>query len=208
MGRALPGLERYLARLPLGLDSYPEAGVKGSIVRSVLGHPAMQTLADTTEIPAVVRRIIAEPPLASGWVNEVHFNALSCALVDIAFDRADGLERYEDWGVELSRGLFSAPLYRALFTVMNPSHLLTAVSMRWGAFHRGSVLTHASHPERDVIDLRLACPAHLHPPPILHATTGGFRAAIEATGGVATSVRWSADTPTTVRWLFRWKPKR
>jgi hypothetical protein len=204
VGRVLHGLDRYLASLPRGLDSYPEAGVKGTIVRSVLTHSAVPGLTDVLTIPEAVRRLIREPPLASEWASEVHFNALSCALVDTAFDGPDGLHAYELWIAELSRHLFRTPLYRVLFAAMSPSHLLAAISMRWGAFHRGSSLTHVRGSEPDLIEVRLTMPAHLEPAPILHATSGGFRAAIEATRGVVTSLRWVAESPTSVRWQIRW----
>ncbi len=155
-----PSFERYVASLPGGLDAYPAAQAKGTLVRSVLEDQPDAVLAG---LPPPLRRWVDDPPLDSDWVRE----AALCALVH-AVAEARGWREHAivEWARERNRELFSGPLYRLLMVVATPEALLRHAGMRWSNFHRGSTLTFQGFAD-DGARLGLAFPVGLFDPLIL-----------------------------------------
>src|SRR6266704_1402888 len=128
-------MERYLAGLPAGLDSFPECVAKGSVLRSTLFQQPVDQL--VARLPEPLRLLVVDPPVDSEWMSEVRFAAIYHAVVDLrAFSEADLLA----WARERNRALFRNPAYRILMAVSSPATLLRGASMRWSNWHRGTTL--------------------------------------------------------------------
>lgn len=107
-----PTLHAYLAQLPQGLNSYPEALSKGSLLRSSLEGHDVGRLVD--ELPDVLRAVIESPPPAGVWVPAVHSDAVFHAVVD-RFHPTD--ERVIAWSEARTLSMAKGPMYGALFRV-------------------------------------------------------------------------------------------
>ncbi|MFN9944924.1 MAG: hypothetical protein ACK56I_36200, partial [bacterium] len=72
-------LEQYLSALPRALDSFADCRAKGSLIRTSL---QVRPLTRSAALPAPLASHVRSPPLASQWVPEVHYVALSLATAD------------------------------------------------------------------------------------------------------------------------------
>src|SRR3974390_2161748 len=109
-----PTVARYLARLPNGVDSYPDCKMKGSLVRSMLvGH----RVEARDGLPSAVTHLLSFPPGSSDWVDQVAGRCVLRAVFDEHFRDA---ERFRVWAYENQRRLFSGPLYKILFWGIGP----------------------------------------------------------------------------------------
>jgi hypothetical protein len=70
-------VEEYLATLPDGIDSYPQALIKGSLVRIVCRDVDRSKVARV--LPPRVSALLLDPPLPSAWTPEVWFLAMATA---------------------------------------------------------------------------------------------------------------------------------
>jgi hypothetical protein len=200
----LPTLERYLGELPLGVDSHPEAGVKGSVLRSLQHHPAFESIVRHPGLPAPVAQLLREPPTATTWVPEVHFNTAMTALYDVVFRDDGGLPRYEMWVAEENVKLLSTPLYQILFAVVGAQRLLAAAPARWAAFRRGSTLS-LLRSEKQIAELRLVYPRNLESAVSLHGFAGAFRAAARVARADVQSVTVTPELGVSARFTIAWR---
>jgi len=134
-GTGFERMERYLAGLPAGLDSFPECMAKGSVLRSTLIQQPVSELA--ARLPAPLRALVTDPPVDSEWLSEARFVAIYLAVADVR-----GLSEGEvlAWARDRNRALFRNPAYRILMAVSSPATLLRGATMRWSNWHRGSTL--------------------------------------------------------------------
>lgn len=197
-GTALPRLERYVADLPGGLDAHPAAQAKGSLVRSVLAGQRVDELLPL--LPAALRRLAADPPMAGEWVPEVHFGALFHAVAD-----ARGLSEKAvcAWSRAQNRALFRSPIYRILMAAISPGSMLRFAGRRWGAFHRGTELEVDGIAD-DGVRLALSFPARLFDRLLVVAYAEGFAAALEMAGARSPEVLLEELTDTSARYAARW----
>lgn len=128
-------LERYLAGLPAGLESFPECVAKGSVLRSTLVQQPVAEIA--ARLPPSLRSLVTDPPVDSEWMSEVRFAAIYHAVADV---RGYGDADVRSWARDRNRALFRNPAYRILMAVSSPATLLRGATMRWSNWHRGSTL--------------------------------------------------------------------
>ncbi len=202
MPSSFASVDTYLATLPSGLESYPDATVKGSVLRAMRTHPACVALATHRGLPPAIARLVADPPTMTSWIPEVPFNVMMAGLYDHAFRDQGGFPAYEAWVCEQNVKLFYAPFYRALFAVVGPQRLLSAVGARWGAFRRGSALS-VTRSDATSADLRLVFPHHLEAPTALHAFSAAFRAAMRVARVRASSITFVSDG-SSADWHLEW----
>ncbi len=192
-----PSYERYVAGLAGGLDAYPEARAKGSLVRTAIaGHPAelLQSLPDP------VRALALSPPLDGEWVPEAHFAALVHAIAE---RRRFGLREYCGWVRAANRALFARPLYRLLMVVASPESLLRHAGTRWGNFHRGSTLLVDGFSD-DGVRLSLTFPPRVFDELLLRGFGEAIAAALEAARARDPLVDIEVQEPGFARYLARW----
>lgn len=169
----LPRLERWLAGVPRGLDSYPEALAKGSLARSALEGQPRDALAAT--FPPELRALVAEPPMAGEWFPEAHLVALVHSIAD-----ARGMtdEQLFAWARARNRALFESPAYRILMAVVSPGSMVRFAARRWGNWHRGTTLE-AGQISDEGVRLELRFPAGLFDPLALRIYAVVFEVALE-----------------------------
>jgi Protein of unknown function (DUF2378) len=178
----LPRVKEYLAKLPRGIDSYPHALVKGSVVRATIGDSGLGSLLAPLDVPDEVMTILANPPGFSDWVPEVHHGVLVCALFDAKFGGGGGgVPAFEEWVLEGNRKLLQGPAYRILFLVVSPDRVLRGAQRRWEAFHKGSRLE-VLRRTKTTAKVRVAYPANVFSDLGLFAFGRAFQAALEAAG--------------------------
>jgi hypothetical protein len=192
-----PSFERYVAGLPGGLDAFPAAQAKGSLVRSVIeGQP--ETLLQT--LPEPVRALALDPPVDSDWVPETHFAALVHAVSE---RRRYGVREYGAWVRNSNRALFASPLYRILMSVVTPGALLRHTGKRWGNFHRGSTLALDGFADEGA-RLTLTFPAGVFDGLLLRGYGEALAAALEAAHAKDPIVEIESSGPGFARYLARW----
>jgi hypothetical protein len=174
-----PSVAHYLQGLPHGIDSYPDAVVKGAILRAAFTDLGFKP--KEGDLPEALARYALDPPAIGTWVPETFHSVLVAAIFDARFRDNGGRDAFETWSYERNRKLFQSPLYRVLFLVVRPERVFIGIEKRWSAFHRGSSLeVVAEAAKRRTV--RLTHPARLFSEPALHAFGAAFRAAGEAAG--------------------------
>lgn len=198
MGGALAGLERYLAGLPGGLDAHPAAQAKGALVRSALDGERVEELLPL--LPPPLRRLAAEPPVASEWVPEAHLGALVHAIAD---RRALRGAEFRSWARARHRAMFERPAYEVLMAVASPAALVRFADRRWANWHRGTALAVEGFAD-DGVRIALSFPAGLYDDLLLASCAEAFAAALELAHAPAPAVALEAGERGRVRFLARW----
>jgi hypothetical protein len=124
-------LQRYLASLPSGLASFEGYRAKGSLVRESL---ALRPLKNIAALPRELAAYVEAPPLASSWVPEAHYVALSLAMADEhGLDREGFRQFWREVMHKLTDGTYSV-----LLGMVHPETLLRGTAARWAHFHEGT----------------------------------------------------------------------
>ena len=194
---ALVHLSEFLRGLPHGLDSYPELTAKASTFRPLLD--GLQPF-DHPDLPPALRALVRTPPPVTTWVPEVHFQGLVFALRDLVHEDDSALTRfcYERW-----LSLFRSPLYRVLLSVANPTVLVRAAAMRWGAFHRGSALRVAES-GRGFAIVEISHAPGLWTGIMAHAQAEGVRATLDIGRKTKSTIEVTAQAES-LRMEVRWR---
>lgn len=130
----------YVESIPEGLDSYPDAQIKGSLARAMVElQPANF---DASRLPPPIRALFDSPPLVSDWYPECRVVAMNMAMREAFFDTD---EAYLAWVRDGLDEMMSGPLYRVVFKLVSPTRLARGAARRWGAFRRGT--------QREVMEL-------------------------------------------------------
>jgi hypothetical protein len=189
-------LERYLARLPDGADSYPDVVVKASTFTAALADkPIPLVPLGRIQIPLAVQKLIVTPPLVSAWVPEVHMVSIFKLIGDYHFEGRGGTPAFLDWVYEQNQKLLGGKLYRALFFFLTADHVFRGVEQRWSAFRRGSTLSVVSRSHNHAI-FEFRYPRYMLDDDGLLAIGTALRAAGEMAGAKSTQIQLVDATPT------------
>lgn len=191
-------MERYLASLPAGLDSFSDCLAKGSVLRSCLIQQPVEEIA--ARLPAPLRPLVTDPPVDSEWLSEVRFVAIYYAICDV---RGYSDAELRVWARDRNRALFRNPAYRILMAVSSPGTLLRGASMRWSNWHRGSSLEIEGILDEGVRAL-LRFPANLFDATMLEVFGEAFVAALELARAPSPAVRVELAAPGLARYLVSW----
>lgn len=194
-----PTLTTYLAGLPEGLSSHPAAQVKGSIVRDAR---IPKSLAAAAGLPPELRELVANPPPASVWLSEVHYQALLHALYD-QFYGESRLTEFTEWAIAANRVLLSSPLYRIAFRLVSPVGLTRSLQARWELLRRGSELKIESMDSTSCV-LRLKHPLGLYSELHRHLRAIAIRVALEFAGAKGVTTEISDVTLVSWQVFCRW----
>lgn len=200
MSSALPSVQYYMSQLPRGVHSYSECSVKASLLHNATTSRA---LGRDVELPPPVRELVDHPPPVSIWIPEVHFNIVMLAIFDTYFGHGDP-SGFREWVYSQNRELFQTALYRALFWVISPAHLLQGLERRWHSFRRGSELRSIRYAARD-IELRLTVPPGLYVPICVMGLSAALRASIDSAGARRSRVLGELLSPTEVSYHLTWE---
>jgi serine/threonine protein kinase len=194
----LPLLNAFLAKLPQGLESFPEVQQKGSILPSFLeGVPIQPHLA---VLPGPLAEMIKRPPSPAAWISEVKVAAIFMACADLCFPSADAFVQFANRG---NRKVMDGPIYSMLFRVLGVKRIVKQVSGRWEQFHRGTTLTLLNF---EGTEGRLKLVAPPFSTPLLFAQCHGqaIHVGVEIAGGKNVSVTCTESTPGTFDYVCRW----
>lgn len=188
MGAATPHLSAYLAKLPDGLDSYPEAKTKASLHRGLIEQ---RPIADGAGLPTRLQDMLANPIPVSSWIPSVHHHAMVLASRDLS---CEDDEDFREFCRMRQRVLFGGRLYRVMLAITSPSTLLRTASLRWTSFHRGSSF------ELEELTKTGARISIQHPPMLLDglladALVEGLSAILVLSGAVGVNLRASERAP-------------
>ncbi|MGH1346178.1 MAG: hypothetical protein ACRBN8_31725 [Nannocystales bacterium] len=198
----LPHLEAYIDRLPQGLDSYPEAQAKASLLRSVANFRPIPR--QTREaLPQALSALLDAPPPVTHWVSQVHTHALLLVLRDsVCTDRED----FVRFCHLRQRELFQTAMYRVMFALATPGMLFGAIALRWSSLHRGTELSLGARTD-NAVRLDLNHGPDLWDPEVSLATAAGFRVVLDLSGAMGATVE--VERPSNEQTLFHahWKQR-
>lgn len=195
-------MESYIASLPDGLASYPEARVKGSLVRSSL-TASPRPLTVGMGLPPRLEAIILAPPAASDWIPEAELWALRTCMYDRDFADAGGMAAYSEWVYGLNLRLLRSPLYRILFAVLSPERLFVGSTNRWSAFHKGTSMEDVQA-TRGRGRFRLKTPPYLVPDIGRIGAESAHRAALELAGAEKVVLTSRRESPSLILFDATW----
>lgn len=168
-------VEAYLAKLPAGLDSYPDVRAKGGLVLEFTSGLPPEA---ADGLPEPLAALLRKPPAASAWVPEVHLSALTLARIEfLGMSNAE----FSAWCHQQNLKLLRQPLNRLLMMVATPPLLLRGASSRFESFHQGTriLALPRGHNEWAVT---LSFRPHLLPEIVLDAFRTAVQAAMEVAG--------------------------
>jgi len=196
---AHPTVEEYLAALPAGLDSYPNAVLKASILRTFLAQTdAPVGWADG--LPDPLPSLVREPPLQSAWIPEAHFHSVAFGARDHLFPTdASYLAHWR----RVNDAIINGKLYRAIFALASPSRVLASTATRWAHLHRGMGLTTEPQPHGSLV--RMTYPRYLLTELAAKSFSTAFESVISASGGRDLQVELLEHTQVAARWDARWR---
>ncbi|MGH1342406.1 MAG: hypothetical protein ACRBN8_12680 [Nannocystales bacterium] len=171
----LPRVAAYLDQLPGGIDAFPEAEVKYSVVATWLeGHDATALV---SSLPDAVHPLLQREFPVTRWVPEVHATMVYLGLRERFFESddafvADALER--------NRTLVNKPMYRILLGLLSKSRAVKGASVTYSQLHRGTELIVVGGD--DHWEVYIVHPPHLVPPILGRCYATAMRAALEVKG--------------------------
>ncbi|MCU0701793.1 MAG: serine/threonine protein kinase [Myxococcaceae bacterium] len=198
-GRPLARMEAWLAKLPAGLDSYPEATQKGSVVLAFL--EGIDPVALEGRLPAPLAKLLKFRPAPSAWVSEVQATALYLGGAEACFTSDDA---FVDFALQTNRKLLAGPLYGMLFRALGLRRVLQGATGRWEHLHRGSRLVMT-----ELVDgratMHLHTPANMVPPLLARCSATALHAALEVSGAKSVEVNVVVESDTTLRFEGTWR---
>ncbi len=195
-------LEDYISRLPDGLDSYPDAQCKASVVNAFTRDYRDVLLANLAHDR--LARLIAEPPLDSMWVCEVEAQAIFHVLRAVQFPTEPAFLQYAR---DMNQALLSSRLYRTLFRVLSHSRVSRLSATAWGRFHIGTRLTVESTKGSTHVFF-MEFPPHLLEPVGLRAILTGIELALTLGGAEEVTLDDFETTATSMRVRVGWSVGR
>ena len=196
-------LERYLACLPDGVNSYPDVVVKASTFTAAFADKPVPI--KRGQVPAPIEKLILNPPFVSAWVPEVQMISIFNLFGDYHFEGRGGTAAFLDWIYAQNQKLLGGKLYRALFWFLTPEQVFRGVEQRWNAFRRGTSLIIVERSERYAV-FEFRYPRHMHDDEGLLAVGAALRLAGEAAGAKSTTLELLDVTPTSGRLRLHWVP--
>jgi hypothetical protein len=200
----LQSLDRYLALLPAGLRSYPEALAKATVIKPFQEGPVGAALNACRDLPGPLRAILERPLAVSEWIPEVCLVSLIEAAYDVHFAGAGGGEALQAYIRTTNRAVLKGPLYSILFAVVSPERLLVGAAERWSAFHRGSSLAVEERSKGRAL-LVLSHPPNLFSTHSLHGHGTSFALAAELAGGRGVQMSFARPDAGTTRYTIEWR---
>lgn len=195
---ATPRYDQYLSRLPLGLNSYPEAQQRASMLRARLAESDLASrLAD---VPQGIVDLITSPPGPSAWVSEVKAHALLLCIGDLCCHSDEAFEALTE---RVNRRVLGGPIFSMLFRMLGPMRVTRGVSRRWEQLHRGTLFRLVESSNEKCV-ARLEAPAHLMPPEIVRHYAIALRVGLELAGGDQASVTCETLDPRKTLFVARW----
>ncbi len=171
-----PSLSAYLARLPEGLDSYPECQTKGSMIRSALeGHDFTQ---DLDGLPPRLVELVTDPPPPTRWLPLVYGDSVFHMVCDRFYPSEEAVL---DWTYQRTVAMAKNRMYRKLVTVAGPGFLLKISSKVHGLFERGTETR--TEVDDHQARIELSHPPHVHSRLNHYSNVGMLRGILEITGG-------------------------
>ncbi|MBX3272994.1 MAG: hypothetical protein KF729_22215 [Sandaracinaceae bacterium] len=192
-----PTLAAYLASLPAGLDSYPQARSKGTLLRSSLDGHRVEPLLDG--LPERLAALISSPPPAGVWVPAVHSDAVFHVVRDHYYPSDEAVRA---WTLERTRATVHKPMYRALVRVAGPAVLLRMGAKVHGLLQQGTSVDVVVEGRRVEVTERF--PPHLHSREVLLANVALLESLVEITGGASPAAAMLDESPTRARYECTW----
>ena len=127
-----PAAANYLARLPEGLDAFPQCQM---LAEGPLSFRAVYPqVFQRPDLPGAVKRLVQAPWKPNDWVPMV----LAVTMNEMVRDHLRmGEAEYLAVAVKLALSFLDRPAYRGMCRVLSPHLLLMGFHWRWSHFHRG-----------------------------------------------------------------------
>ena len=194
-------VESYLARLPDGLDSYPEVQTKASIVKLHLRGLPRERLA--AMLPPELHEYLASDLPPSLWIPDAKANCVFLAARDAycpddeAF-RAHSLERNVEY--------LSGPFFRAVLKILSPERLMKTAGLGWNQAHRGLPMELSVRKEgpRSIALATLRPPADLVPRLVAEGYLTAYQAILDHHGVRDLRLRTVEFAPTRIVMEASW----
>lgn len=195
---AFPRVRRYLARLPHGLDSYPECTARASVHRAFTESCSLRGFAWgqlQPELATLLRSRIAP----DAWVSQVASLALVLAVADhLQLDD----ERAVTWFRDCNLSMLSSSAYSSQLSLASPHELVQRGAARWAMLHRGVGFGVVSR-ERGA-DATVTFPPYLYDDLLLRGQGDGFRTALAMSNAHDCTYQIVRATPRSCEYRFDW----
>jgi hypothetical protein len=197
----LPATSKYLASLPLGLESFPLCSIRDVTIDTYVRD--FGGLAEEPGLPEPVAKLLRGGARES-WLPATVFQTANLVVRDLAFSD-DG--SFFEWIFKINAELFERPLLRSLMRLLSPSLIVIGATRRWSTFHRGSELVagRVSRTEgRDETVARLRYPTGVFSPTFLTSLEQVFLAALAASRAKDPRVQAGAIGPVEAEYRVSW----
>ncbi len=174
----MPALSAYVAGMPEGLASYPDARCKGSLLVNLIEQDRLRA-SQIQLLPPALRQRWESPPLVNAWIPETLTAAAILAHLDLVFrgDEADLLR----WFEKVSADLLRKPFFRLFFAVASPARVLRRMDRVWALNHRGGAACKFTLDGDHCVRARVE--ASMYPLPVFRTVVNVIEVTIRAAGG-------------------------
>ena len=131
-----PRAVEYLGKMPNGLDSYPDAGIKADVHEDLVREFTKRNQGPGDGFPKIIDDYM-NGRYRGKWLPEVVGNTLVLMMRDACFSSDDA---FLDWCCDNMATLFNKPMYRVMMHVFSTALVVMGAAKRWSSFHRGSEL--------------------------------------------------------------------
>lgn len=189
--------ERYIGRLPQGLESYPDVRCKASVLRTFIDTVDLSRFPYEAAPPAV-RTLLQTQFLPTAFLSEAQIMGTIHAVSDYLGYDDDATLRWMD---DCNGRLLTGRLFRALMSLASPKMLVTLASRQWGHIHRGTKLSaELGNPPK----MFLRFPDHLYDELIARGMGTGVRHALALCRAKNPRVEVESYTPNFVTYQLGW----
>jgi hypothetical protein len=196
-----PRASAYIASLPRGLDSFPEARMNHLVLVHV--PQDFPDLVTGQALPPQLDDFFARR-ITGDWFNETVGNAIYLMIRDQCF-RDD--QSFQAWNQKNIDRLIRNPLFRAIMVLLSPALVVIGAGKRWTSFHQGTAMkTEPVGQAGGRLQVRgiLTFPAGIYDPLLLRLHTSTFLAALVAAKADHPEVRLGQVTATSAEYLASW----
>lgn len=192
-----PRVERYLARLPRGIQSHPECLIRASVFQVFTARSLRHFPWD--QAPPEIVGLLRTPVSPTAWLPTVHVLAANLAMLDHhRLSDAESLAWFHDANVTLLHNR----VYRALLAFASPALFFASAPRGWAAFYRGSGIGVVQEGKLAHITLRF--PPYLYCDLVRAGLGDAFKVAVSLSRAKNTEVEIVGSTAQSCQYRLQW----
>lgn len=192
-------MARYLARLPGGIEAYPECVVRAPVLRTFSESRSLRGFR-WNDVHSKVARVLRTALSPNDWVSDVTSTATVLAIADHHRMSDDELR---EWFRQENTRLLNSPKFAPLLSLASPELLIRSSATAWGVIRRGTGF--GARIREGGADVTLTFPPFMHPEEVLLGLGHGMCSAFSMSRAQHCTMQIVRSTPRSCVYGLDWK---